>query len=369
MITKVKVPENVESGGPPTTGTHEESTSRYPVLWESCSVPGIARPPFMVLWPLMESVTFKDIAVDFTQEEWALLDASQKALFRDVMLESITHLVSIGYQISKSDVISQLEPGKELWSEAIGCLRGQSPGSESPLRQEEMISMQSVYRKHMSRTTLMDHIHTRGKSCECPLCGKVFSNCFSLRRHKMIHTGEKPYKCHLCGSGFFQSSDLKNHNRIHTGEKPYECHLCGKVFSQTFNQISYLRKHKKIHSREKHYECHQCGKAFSQSSGLSQHKRIHTGEKPHICLVCRKAFSQSSELTRHKRTHTGEKPYICQWCGNAFNQYANLRRHERTHTREQRYECQLCGKHYSHGSSLRRHQGTQHWRECQEGPQ
>nr|KAF6267476.1 zinc finger protein 132 [Myotis myotis] len=384
----------------PTWPAASRMDSGQPALW----------PPGSAVSSLQSPVTFEDLAVFFSKEEWGLLDEARRRLYRDVMLEIFELMASLGcwHEVEDEEVcskqnvsvegVSQVRiPNTHPYTEKTAacdmcgpfmkdilhldeqqgthpeetphtcgaCARRFWLNANLPQRQEERSGEKSCrWDKDRDASVKSAVVSLSEKPFMCREGWKDVSDSHALRQRPASHSSGKsrrrtecreafPHSSHLGRSpGVHTTKKLLNHMRTHSEVTPFRC----PTVVDSLEEKSALANDQKFHTGETSRVCKECGKACSYPSKLREHQKFHTGIKHYENSDCGKTFSRKRTLVHHQRIHTGERPHECGACGKVFNNRSHLTQHEKVHTGERPFECSECGKAFNNNFDLVKHQ-------------
>lgn len=360
--------------------------------------------------PEMGLVSFEDIAVEFTWQEWQDLNEGQRTLYRDVMLENYSNLLFLGHCKTKPELIFNLEQRLGSWIveashqsipdfQKVNTLNETSP--ETKARHVCQVPLNSDTSEELA-----------GIGNTCTVSTNCFSNQtvksedslgmsprkFTLWKDVYLHNdvdevevGEEPddlngtvksvrhpervglyrfqssqgyFQSLIPGKSFNTKAILLTHKFNEYAKSLVDTAFIGKEMAQirvksfecNVSEIkcnkSDLNENDPVHEGEKHYKCSDFENPFIIESYLPKHKGQH--EK----LFVQKGyeFSQQSEVSLHQKIRRGKKTYECKICGKCFYWKTSFNRHQSTHTGEKPYECTECSKAFCQKSHLTQHQ-------------
>ncbi|XP_021492249.1 zinc finger protein OBI1-like [Meriones unguiculatus] len=362
----------------------------------------------------MGLVSFEDVAVDFTWQEWQELDAAQRTLYRDVMLETYSSLVSLGHCLAKPELICRLEEGFGPWrvaETAEQCLPDVSewsaPVETSQQNQEECFMQVEITKRNTSsedqdgteKTVDMDsncisnmniknEAYSRASLQELgdprhdvPLPSKPDARRGAEEPHELSETrGALSYPDHFthhskdqCSQCYFQyfGPDETLHTKAILTPKKFHVRETSRKFSDcesSFDEVT-LPDQYMTQLRKQTLEWNICHKVFPSKPALSNHGNMHTGEKGYKGEY-EKPIINKAYLTEHQEAHAGKEPQehkenvkFC--CLDAELQAVDQKRHRD----KQIYGCKVSGKTFCHESqhvSQQRSQTCKERCECKE---
>ncbi|XP_050798751.1 zinc finger protein 585B-like isoform X2 [Gopherus flavomarginatus] len=265
-------------------------------------------------------LTFEDVTISFSREEWEVLAEWQKKLYREVMKENCASLISLGYQFESPAILSQIDPEEEPGLSDQLDLKGKESPAYALGVQLEVERHDEGYDVSLGQVSILpgdskeQALHTSIKAEDCPSESSV------SKQNKRL-----PTTLALSSLSDRRSAPIPNPSGWDKRKKTQ--------WEKHFSKHADPDRHQLTHA-EWTCVCAEYGKCFAQKRDLAVRLRVHTGEKRFKCTKCKKCFTQKQQLFRHQETHVTKPPCLCRECGRRFQAICDLRRLQVTHARK-----------------------------------